>query len=501
MPRILAIDWDLCEARAVLLVSGATGTSLAGAWAVPLETAEGAGPTHKQTGARLAAACARQPLGKVTTVVGVGRDQVQLKLLKLPPAPAEEMPELVRFQAEREFTAMGEGAVLDFIPLVGDAATPHQVLATSLRAAGMNEVREVGEALGVSPDRITLRACAAASLVRRATGAGHGNVALVINPLADEADLVVLADGQVVLVRTVRLPDAKEGDARQRTLGGEIRRTLAAVRQQLEDRQIDAIWMCGHGASADRPDVLAAELGQDVSTFDPASASSLVLTRTDVAESSLGRFAAVLGMALDEADRRAPVVDFLNPRRRVQARRFGRVHALAAAAAVLVVLAYGVRLWSRAAAPARELAEIQQEIQQLQPMVAQYDAVTAQADAIDRWLATDVNWLDELVKISRELRPEPLKSKKFPVAQDVVIKQLTLSTPPGSEPQGGLVDLSAVAKNSAVVSALEGRLRDERHRMEAGGGKQDHSVSGYDWAFGMRVGVAPEGETLEEAGL
>jgi hypothetical protein len=97
------------------------------------------------------------------------------------------------------------------------------------------------------------------------------------------------------------------------------------------------------------------------------------------------------------------------------------------------------------------------------------------------------------------LRPEPLSSKEFPVAQDVVVKQLTLSTPPGNEARGGLVDLSAVAKNSAAVTAVESRLRDEQHRMQSGGGKQDRSVPGYDWAFGMRVGVAPEGETLEEA--
>ena len=53
---------------------------------------------------------------------------------------------------------------------------------------------------------------------------------------------------------------------------------------------------------------------------------------------SLGRFAAVLGMALGEADRRPPIVDFANVRQRLEARRFGRVHALAAAVAALAAL-------------------------------------------------------------------------------------------------------------------------------------------------------------------
>ena len=87
------------------------------------------------------AAAMSQPLeGKVTTIVGAGRDQVQMKLLSLPPAPPEELPDLVRFQAEREFTALGDDAALDFIPLAGDATTQHQVLAVALSPAGMTEV-------------------------------------------------------------------------------------------------------------------------------------------------------------------------------------------------------------------------------------------------------------------------------------------------------------------------------------------------------------------------
>ena len=110
----------------------------------------------------------QRAVGKVTTLVGVGRDHVQMKLLTLPPAPADELPDLVRFQAEREFTALGTEAALDFIPLAGDAQTPHQVLAVALSPAGLAEAREVCQLLDVEPDRIVLRACAAAALVDRA---------------------------------------------------------------------------------------------------------------------------------------------------------------------------------------------------------------------------------------------------------------------------------------------------------------------------------------------
>src|SRR3954470_9848560 len=170
MPRILAIDWDRHEVRAVLISAGATGSSVAGAWAASLSTADPAGLSGKQIGGRLAAAVAGQISGKVTTLVGIGRDHVQIKLLSLPPAPPEELPDLVRFQSEREFTALGDDAALDFVPITGDAQMPHQVLALALSPTGVAEAKDICEAIGVEADRIPVRGCAAAALATRAGG-------------------------------------------------------------------------------------------------------------------------------------------------------------------------------------------------------------------------------------------------------------------------------------------------------------------------------------------
>src|SRR5262245_26526973 len=165
MPRILAIDWDRLEARALLLSAGATGTSVSGAWTVSLASADSATLPPREIGARLSAAVGGAASSSATTLVGVGREQVQIVLLSLPPAPLEELPELVRFQSERSFTSLGSDAALDYIPLEGDATTPHQVLAAALSGAGVTEVRQLCESVGVEPDRITLRATAAASFV------------------------------------------------------------------------------------------------------------------------------------------------------------------------------------------------------------------------------------------------------------------------------------------------------------------------------------------------
>jgi hypothetical protein len=497
MPRILAIDWDRHEARGLLVATGPTGVSAAEAWAVPLATSDMAGLTAKQIGSRLAAAMPSDLGGKLTTIVGAGRDNVQMKLLSLPPAPADELPDMVRFQAEREFTALGSDAALDFIPLSGDAQTPHQVLAVALNPAGMAEARELCQPLGVEPDRIVLRACGAGALADRAGIISAHKVALIVNPLTDEADLTVQAGEQVFLMRTVRLPDVGQGESRQRALVGEIRRTVAAARQQLGDRQVDQVVLCCSRAEVGRADSLAGELGIPVDILDPAASAPAGLSAQAVSADSLARFAAVLGMALSEADRRSPIVDFANVRRRPEAQRFTKKQALAAAAAAIAVLGIGGNMWLSSWRSARELANLQNEIQILEQSKKQYDKVVAQADAVERWLATDVNWLDELEQTARRVRPQPFSSKDYPVNDDVVVTQLMMFRPPGREAVGGSMAIQAVAKNQSAVFGLEKRLRDERHNVVGGGGQQDATVPGYNWAFGLEVQVAPDENAAE----
>lgn len=494
MPRILAIDWDRLEVRAVLLSSGPTGTSVAGAWVAPIESSDGTSPTGKQIGQRLADAMADQSLNKVTTIIGVGRESVQLKLLSLPPAPPNELADMVRFQAEREFTALGEDAALDFVPLSGDAETPHQVLAVALGPAGMAEAREICQAIGVEPDRVTLRASAAAALVARSNVVPSGSVALVVNSLNDEADFTVLADHQLVLTRTVRLPDTTQDDARQRTLLIEIRRTLAAVRQQLGDRQVDQVLICGIASGHPQVEEMASELDMRVTQFNPTEHCPSGLNRHEVPDESLLRFAAVLGMATGEADRRPPIVDFLNVRKRVVERRFTRTHVIAGAGAVAAVLMAGFYLWNQGAALDRRLAEIRRQIGERKQSVELAEKVLKEADAIDRWLATDVTWLDTLDLLSKRMRPEAMNSKDFPVDTDVVAAQLTMFRPPHNEAAVGRIDLKLKGKSAASMEALEKRVRDSRHQVSTSGWQSDRSLAGYEGAFDLNVSIMPPSE-------
>jgi hypothetical protein len=151
-------------------------------------------------------------------------------------------------------------------------------------------------------------------------------------------------------------------------------------------------------------------------------------------------------------------------------------------------------LWRQISDPARELAQLENRIQALQSQADMYKDATAQAAAVERWLATDVNWLDELEQFARRVRPQPLSAKDFPADEDVVVAQLTMLRPPGTDAVGGRIDLQAKAKSDTAVRDLEQRLRDERHRVTPGGIQQDKTVPGYPRALDLQVHVLPLSE-------
>jgi hypothetical protein len=429
---------------------------------------------------------------------------VQIKLMTLPPAPDDELPDLVRFQAEREFTALGSDAALDYIPISGDAQTQHQVLAIALSAAGLTEAREICQAVDGEPERITIRACATLSLVQKAGALRNSAVALVVNPLGDEADLSVLDGGTIVLMRTVRLPEGDESGTRRRILLGEIRRTIAAARQQVSDKPIDLVLVCGNESSEDQVAGLDDELGVRVEMFDPADFAPSGFASSGVAAASLGRFSAVLGMALAEADRRPPIVDFLNVRRRVEKARFGRPHAIAAAAAAAVLLIVGLSMWWRSHALSRELAQVQEKLKRDQETAKGFAEQIEQAQAIESWLATNVNWLEEMESLSRQLRPvaipkteEEQRAAPFPADSDVVIKGLSFNRSSGPDSEGGTIQVpQAVAKNDQAITKAVTRIREHPRfqvRTPGIGPDRSNSVPGYGRAFTLVIQVpAPE---------
>lgn len=459
MARTLAIEWDRGEIRC-LVGRGLGGTALAVDQATSLALSrvdDGRKRTAAEVGQELRSALAQAGIRAAAALVGVSRAAVELRQLSLPPAPDEELPELVRHQASREFTALTDETVLDFVPLGSGDQSQRVVVAAALSEEQLAFVREVCAAAGIKPQRLLLCPYAAGSLLARRHGEG---IILLVDPQEDETDLTVLAGGDVLLCRTVRSEKRSAGDdepandvAEPSSLIAEIRRTAIAVQNQAGGGTVATIYVCGTAETGqDLVGQLRSELEIPVEWFDPWDGVQAGRSLQAQPPGNPGRFAALLGMLADEAQGRQRGFDFLNPRRRPEPVNRRRLAVMGLAAAAAVALAGLYLAWGQFAEVGDQIHRLQQRSRELDLLVKRGAEKQSAVAAIEEWSLSDVVWLDEL----RDL------SLRFPQPRDAVLLKLTLSARPTG---GGNIDLEGLVRDPSIVARMENQLRDEYHEI------------------------------------
>src|SRR5262249_47469866 len=182
-------------------------------------------------GADLTRALTEHGVARSEALVAVGRANIELRFLSTPPVPEEELPDVVRFQAVRQFTTLGDDWPLDFVPLAPNADGGMNVLAAAIAPDLLKQIQKDCATAGITIGQLVLRPFAAAALLKGA--AEDGKCRMIVDLLRDEADLTVLIGSQVIFPRTVRLPTVAEGEVLARALVAEGRRTMIAAQNQL----------------------------------------------------------------------------------------------------------------------------------------------------------------------------------------------------------------------------------------------------------------------------
>jgi Tfp pilus assembly PilM family ATPase len=477
MSRLVALEWDAKEIRVVIGRRRPGGALVDQALAVPLPERPEGSTAEPDVGAILARALAEQGVARSDALVAVGRANIELRFLSTPPVPEEELPEVVRFQAVRQFTTLGDDWPLDFVPLAPNADGGMNVLAAAISPDLLEQIRKACSAAGITVGRLVLRPFAAASLLK--DHFNDGRCRMIVDLLRDDADLTVLIGSQVIFPRTVRLPVTSEADVLGRTLLAEGRRTMIAAQNQLGGRRVEEVVIFGDGQHHTAlKQLLEKELTIEVRLIDPFEKVEWADPRVGKPEYP-GTFAPLLGMLLDEAAGAAPVVDFLHPRKRPpppdQKRRF--IYAGVAAAAV-VLLALGVMQW--------RLWSLDSQIRTLQ--AARFKADKAAKDSakpikdaasLDAFAGADVTWLDEMARLA----------EKLPPPEAAQLSELTAQASPKTG--GGTIKLVGNVDTSVRVTELEDALRDKEHSVNGRGLTEDQSRPTLRWAIDETVLIAP----------
>src|SRR5438046_511642 len=245
MSRFVALEWDAKEARVVIGRKRTGGVTVEQALAVPLPQREEGSTAEPDVGSVLARALAEQGVARSEALVAVGRANIELRFLSTPPVPEEELPEIVRFQAMRQFTTLGDDWPLDFVPLAPNADGGMNVLAAAIAPELLEQIRKACSAANITVSRLVLRPFAAASLLKNQLD--DGQCRMIVDLLRDEADLTVLIGSQVIFPRTVSLPLVSEAEVLGRTLLAEGRRTIIAAQNQLGGRRVEEVILFGDG--------------------------------------------------------------------------------------------------------------------------------------------------------------------------------------------------------------------------------------------------------------
>jgi Tfp pilus assembly PilM family ATPase len=483
MPKLLAIEWDAREARMAVATATHGRARVEDVFAVPLVAEDGETPLDDaEATRRISAAIASRQLSRSEALIAVARASIELKLLSLPPAPNAEVPEMVRFQAVKEFNNLGDDWPLDFISCSGGESEPRTVLAAALAPAVMNEILGVCRAAELEAKHMVLRPSAAASLLRRQKDAAR--VRMLVDVLVDEADLTVLVGETVVFMRTARVSHGLSDVERSTALVAETRRTLAAVSNQLSGQKVERLYVCGVGPT-ERALAAAVEeqLRLPATVFDPLADLDRSTELSQHPPKDAGRYGPLLGMLLDEAAEIPHAIDFLAPKKKPQPRSHKREYMLASAVgALLLVVGIGGTvhaLWSRD----DENAALALRVENNKKRVTQAQQAVKEWDEIDKWQAGDISWIDRLA----------MASTRMPPADEMMLTKLQIT----SDTRGPAATVDGVAKNAAAIDAAENSMRNDHQRVDSKGSAPDTTVSGFTRKFTSQI--RPYDPAAEEA--
>jgi len=333
-------------------------------------------------------------------IVCVGRGSIELRALTLPTVDRNELPDMVRFAAQRHFANVGDNWPIDYVTMPSSQANMTECLAASMNPTLIDRVKKVLESCGLTLTQLVLRPMASATMAVVKQPQLASAVVLLIDLFRDEADMAVTENGHVVFMRNVRFSASNNQASNQQVLTGEIKRTMIAAASQRAELNVEQIRIWGQESQhTELCDTLSKSLSVPVSSLDPFQLFDASQTvRTEAGEDS-GKFAATLGalLAPQVSDR---LIDFSNPRKRVEKTRPILLYAIAGSAAAAVLLGGFAWYWMSHSELDTEIAALNTVIKTNEEAIKLTTKKVSDWNKVEKFLKGDHQWLDELDYIS-----------------------------------------------------------------------------------------------------
>lgn len=338
-------------------------------------------------------------------LVSLPRDEVVVRQLEVPDVPDDELPGLVRLQAETKSFSPLDQLVIDFLPLPRPAdATARQVLMVTISRKKLVQLRTLFAAAGLKLLEIGISPTATAELVARVErrrGTSPNDTTLVVARHGTRVEISLMRQHHLLFTHSSQLSGDNDQQDNQFIIA-ELRRSLGALARIDAEIAVSRAWVISTEHETLRK-MMTEHLKCDVGLIDPL-AERLISGEQSALHKDSARFAGPLGMLLGMNGRLIETIDFLNPREPVIPidRRKQTMVLVAAGVLTMVALAYGGTKWRVSSLEAR-IADEQVQLNRVVEAIKQGRPTVDAAGVFDEWEAHNVDWLGQIQRLNQIL--------------------------------------------------------------------------------------------------
>ncbi len=398
-------------------------------------------------------------VAKWDATVIVPRELLEVRTLQIPRAEADELPDMVRFQAQRQMANMGDNWPIDFVLLPAAAGQDSlNALAFTIAPGVMTEIETACTNADIKLNRVLARPIELARYATAIGGLGVEGVTLAICLAEGQGDLLLLRDGRVVQIRGTRLP--LDEDQLSTAIVGELRRSLLAAASNLSGQPIAKTLLIGSADMAQKVEVQVAEVTRsEVTLFDPAALlPASIDNKVEFAHRTAGRLAAIAAVVHDPSADKQTVVDLKNPKRRPPKKNNTSRNLLVAASAALVAL-LGFSWWNSVTGKmSDELADLTETSKGLDVRVESAKKRISEYREVENFLSGSVNLLDQLEYVAQHIPDSEkllMRQPTYTVAQEGKEK-----TPVGK------LTVDILADSTETLDQLKAKFDDNNRKLD-----------------------------------
>lgn len=481
MSKSLILDWQ----KSSLMLAQAHGRSPKAVIDSIVIKPVGGAEVDSQTAAEALRSAAQELSAKGEVTVLLARELVELRTVQFPKIDPDDLADVIRFQAQRQFANMTEAWTLDYVVLPPSASSEMQTaLVAAVSPAQLAEIESACTSAGLQASRIALRPLQLAQMAVDGGLISSSGQSMIVCVSNEVTDILVLRDGKVVQVRATKLPS--EPEQVPSALQGEIRRSLLAVSSEMDGKPIDSVlFIATTERAAALSNIVQQTLPAKVVNFHPETL--LPDKNSALAEVAACRLVAMAGSLTLSTTDKSSVIDFKNPKKRPPKKRDSRKYLLYGGAAAALAIAAVGWYYTTTRRLDDEYAMLQEEVKAKKDSGDAAKKRLAELGTLEKFAQDAPNWLDELVYIS----------EKLPSSDKMMIEGPSFSLKNGA----GEIGFTVKSVDNDDVSGL-GALRDDHYDVNPKATKGLPKPEGkYRYGTAATISISGKGWDLNAPGV